>query len=225
MTTERKQFKAFAGEGLKQLDDKGRGVAVIATLNTIDKDMDVTQPGAFGKDQVVPMLPAHNWEHVPIGKGHIFESGDEVLYDFQMNLKIGLAKAWHEALKFDIENPPAKQEWSYGYSVLDSGRGEHEGHRVRFLKLLRVHEASPVIVGAGLNTRTLAMKQDIGDCVRKFVDAGHSQEEAVAICMADPMAQLAEADPEAGKVAELSRKASQAYWSSIAKVLDSRRER
>jgi hypothetical protein len=144
---------------IKKLDDQGRGVAVIATLNTIDKDMDVTRPGAFGNDQVAPMVPAHNWEHVPIGKGRIFESGNEVLYDFQMNMKIDQARAWYEALKFDMENPPPKQEWSYGYSARRVP-GQHDGREVEFLNAIRVHEVSPVIVGAGTNTRTLAVKQD-----------------------------------------------------------------
>jgi len=150
---ERKSINAT----IKKLDNKGRGVAVIATLNTIDKDMDVTRPGAFGNDQVVPMVPAHNWEHVPIGKGRIFESGNDVLFDFQMNMKIDQARAWYEALKFDMENPPPKQEWSYGYRA-QRERGEHDGQSVHFLKSIRVHEVSPVLLGAGTNTRTLSVK-------------------------------------------------------------------
>jgi hypothetical protein len=211
-------LKSFVGEGLKRLDDKGRGVAVISTLNVIDKDGDVTRPGAFGNDQVAPIVPAHNWEHVPIGKGQIFESGNEVLFDFQMNMKVGLARAWYEAMKFDMENPPAKQEWSYGYSAKRKP-GEHEGEDAYFLDAIKVHEVSPVLLGAGVNTRTLAMKQDIGECVRKFVAAGHSQEEAVAICLADPNAHLTaarrSADPEEEKIAALTSKAVRDYWASI----------
>jgi hypothetical protein len=152
--------KAMDCEGLKQLDDKGQGVAVIATLNVIDKDQDVTQPGAFGNGQTVQMVPAHNWQHVPIGKGRIFEEGNEALFAFQLNMKLGHGRAWFEAAKFDLDNPPAKMQWSYGFSLLDSGFGEHEGQQVRFLKSLRVHEVSPVILGAGVNTRTLALKSD-----------------------------------------------------------------
>lgn len=149
--------KTWEGE-CKQLDDKGAGVAVIATLGVVDKDGDVTTAGAFGVGQTVPLVPAHNWQHVPLGKGKIREEGNEALIDFQLNMKLGIARAWHEALKFDLETPPAKQEWSYGFSILDSGFGEHEGQRVRFLKGMRVHEVSPVLLGAGVNTRTLALK-------------------------------------------------------------------
>lgn len=151
----------IGGGQCKQLNDKGEGIAVISTMNVVDKDGDVVQSGAFGNGQTVPMVPAHNWQHVPIGKGRIREEGNEALFPFKLNMKLGIARAWHEALKFDLETPPARQEWSYSFSLLDSGFGEHEGQRVRFLKSLRVLEVSPVLVGAGVNTRTLALKSQM----------------------------------------------------------------
>jgi len=142
---------------VKKLSDKGQGVAVIATLNVIDKDNDVTLPGAFG-EQVVPMVPAHDWHSAPIGKATLHEEGDEVLADFQLNLETSLGRDWYEALKFDLNNPPPKQEFSYGFSVLEFDQGQFEGRPVRFLKSLKVHEISPVLLGAGVATRTLALK-------------------------------------------------------------------
>lgn len=155
---ERKTYSA----DIKQLDDRGHGVAVISTLGVVDKDGDVTLPGAFGVGQTVPIVPGHDWQHVPIGKGRIREEGSEALVDFQLNMKLGIARAWHEHLKFDLETPPAKQEWSYGFSIPPGGaelRELGDGRRGRVLKRLQVHEVSPVLVGAGVNTRTLGVKQ------------------------------------------------------------------
>lgn len=142
---------------LKSLDAKGTGVAVIATLNAVDKDFDVTLPGAFG-EQIVPILPAHDWQKAPLGKAKIHESATEVLADLQLNLKTTLGKDWYEALKFDLENPPAKTAWSYGYSAVEAEQGEFKGQRVRFLKKVQAYEVSSVVLGAGINTRTVAMK-------------------------------------------------------------------
>jgi len=142
---------------VKALSEKGHGVAVVATLNVVDKDNDVTLPGAFG-EQVVPMVPAHDWSSAPIGKATIHEEGQEVLANFQMNLDTSLGRDWYSALKFDLANPPVKQQFSYGFSVLEFDQGQFEGRSVRFLKKLQVHEISPVLLGAGENTRTLALK-------------------------------------------------------------------
>ena len=148
-------YKSFQ---VKQLEGDGTGSAVFATLNVVDMDGDVTLPGAFGKQTVV-IVPTHNWSSVPLGKGTTREAGDEAIVDFKLNLDSPTAKEWHSALRFDLEQGQPLQEWSYGFDIREKSRGEFEGEQVRFLKSLRVHEASPVLVGAGVNTRTLALKE------------------------------------------------------------------
>lgn len=152
------EFKTNTGE-LKELSEKGDGVAIIATLNVIDADMDVTLPGAFG-EQVVQMIPAHDWKKTPIGKATISEAGDEVIAKFKLNLKNSLGKDWYESLKFDVDNPPSKQQFSYGFSIPKEGSedGKFEEQDVRFLKRLKVHEISPVLVGSGIGTGTSILK-------------------------------------------------------------------
>lgn len=142
---------------LKQLDEAGTGVAVFASLGVIDRDGDVTLPGAFG-EQRVKLLPAHDWSHVPIGDARIYERADEAVAEFRLNLEIEAAREWHAALKFDLRDEQPIQQWSYGFDVLKDSRGEHDGKRVRRLEKLRVYEVSPVVVGAGVATRTLAVK-------------------------------------------------------------------
>ncbi|MFQ5850899.1 MAG: HK97 family phage prohead protease [Candidatus Binatia bacterium] len=152
------EFKENVGY-TKALNENGEGAAVIATLDVVDKDNDVTRPGAFG-NQVVFKVPVHDWKMVPIGKARIEEVADEAIAHFKLNLKTTLGREWYEHLKFDMENPPAKQQYSYGFSIPDGGSedGEFDGKMVRFLKKLVVHEVSPVLLGAGVGTRTLAIK-------------------------------------------------------------------
>ncbi len=146
--------KAFQ---LKALGDDGTGTAVIATLDVIDLDGDVTLAGAFGSGQVAKFLPAHDWGSVPLGVATIKEVGDDVHADFQLNLDIQAAKDWHEAMKFSLSKG-VRQEFSYGFKIRDSGFGEFEGQQVRFLKDLEVLEISPVVQGAGIGTELLSVK-------------------------------------------------------------------
>jgi hypothetical protein len=157
------------GIQIKDVTDKGIVQAVFSTLNVIDKDGDITLPGFIGKQTVV-MLPAHDWKHVPIGKGETRESGDLVIAELKMNLEIPAAKDWHSALLFDLANAPSLQEYSYGFTILDGGASEggQDASGQKAYRTLRptpegkagciVHEVSPVLVGAGENTRTLAAK-------------------------------------------------------------------
>lgn len=147
------------GFQIKAIDDAGKGTAVIATLNVVDSDGDVTLPGAFGA-QLAKMIPAHDWSHVPLGKAQIREDGNNVLADFEMNLEIEDAMDWYRALKFDMEKGKPLMEWSYGFTIIKESFGEHNGQDVRFLEGLKVHEISPVVAGAGVDTRTVDIKSD-----------------------------------------------------------------
>jgi len=152
------ETKQKYGGKIKSLDESGRGSVVFSTTGVVDKDNDVTLSGAFGS-QFCAMVPAHQWTEAPIGKGKIYEDGNEAIFDFQMNLETTSGRDWHASLKWDYEHPPALQQYSYGFNVKEYSFGEFEGQRVRFLKKLEVFEVSPVLVGAGVNTRTLDLKR------------------------------------------------------------------
>jgi len=151
--------------GFKDALDSGVVLAVFSRLNVVDKDGDKTLPGFLGK-QTVAMLPAHDWRHVCIGKGKTHESGNEGVAELKMNLEIPSAKDWHSAIKFDLANPPAIQEWSYGFTINPGGSANGDGKEyMRVLQPIseggpgcRIHEVSPVLVGAGMDTMTLAAK-------------------------------------------------------------------
>lgn len=156
--------KVFQTTFSKAADD-GTVEAIIATLNVKDKDGDVTLPGFFGTQEIV-MLPAHDWQHIPLGKGILSEDGNRAIARFTMNLEIESAREWHSALKFDLAKGKPLQQWSYGFDILDGASkvGEFEGNTVRFLGPVnnapgsKVFEASPVLVGAGEGTQTLSVK-------------------------------------------------------------------
>ncbi len=144
----------------KAVGDDGTALIVFATLSVVDKDEDVIMPGAFG-EQLAAILPAHNRSKAPLGKARIFEDANEALAEKRFNLDIENARDWHSAIKFDMADGEPIQEYSFGFTILESSRGEFEGRQVRFLSKLKVHEVSPVLVGAGVNTRTLAVKSGL----------------------------------------------------------------
>ena len=145
---------------------EGKATVVIATMGVKDRDGDVILPGAFG-EQIVPVVGAHEWRSVPIGKARVFESGSEAIAEITFNTETTLGKDWYEAIKFDWANPPARQQYSWGFSVSPQHmkHGPHNGEHVRFLKAtdegepLPIHEVSPVLVGAGANTRSVSVKE------------------------------------------------------------------
>ena len=166
--TKKREYKTVTLLGVKNLKqdgDTGSGTAIFAQFDVRDHDWDVTRPGAFGI-QPVKLLGSHNWTPPPIGKGATREDSKYALVDFHMNLRTTLGKDWYEALKFDMdpEIGPALQEWSYGYFVEESEYGDHDGDRVRFLKKIKVFEVSPVVLGAGIGTRTITVKARKGWC-------------------------------------------------------------
>lgn len=146
---------------IKEMDEKGVGLALLADMNDVDKDDDAYTKGAFSwkaDGQWAPILPAHNWKEMPFGKARVFEQDGEALAEIKLNLDTAAGRDWHAAIKFDLETGQPVQQWSYGYDVLDHAIEMRGGKKVRNLKKLSVLEVSTVIVGAGNGTRTLEMK-------------------------------------------------------------------
>jgi hypothetical protein len=153
--------KSFSGIELKA-DKPGAFTARIATLNVIDKDGDVTLPGAMpdGKTILISAYQHGSWGGaLPVGKGVIREQGDEVLVDGEFNLNTDTGKEHYETLKF----APDLSEWSYGLRVLEVDEESEWSKNPsvwRVFKRLDVFEASPVLRGAGINTGLLAIKSE-----------------------------------------------------------------
>jgi HK97 family phage prohead protease len=138
-------------------DETGEFSAVFATLNVIDKDGDVTVPGAFktGQEVLISAYQHTSWQGaLNVGRGKIREQGNEAIVEgkFYINTSHGL-----DAYRTVKQNGNL-QQWSYGFDTEDAAPGTMDGREVQFLKGLDTHEVSPVLIGAGVNTRTLAVK-------------------------------------------------------------------
>lgn len=142
-----------------EMDEAGKGLALIADLDEVDHDGDGYKAGAFNwKDQWAPLLTAHNMGSMPFGKARIFEHEGKAFAELHLNLDTQAGKDWHSALRFDLKTGKAVQEWSYGYTALEADpvmRGLQKG---RVLKKIDVQEVSTVVRGAGQGTRTIDMK-------------------------------------------------------------------
>lgn len=102
------QRKSFTGIELKK-DKPGFFTARIATLKVVDKDGDLTLPGAFpeGKEILISAYQHGSWTGaLPVGKGVIHELGDEVIVEGEFNLKSSTGKEHYETVKFapDLRN-------------------------------------------------------------------------------------------------------------------------
>lgn len=147
---------------------KGQVAAVFSTFDVIDSDMDVTKSGAFtdGAPVLISAYGHASWDGaLPVGKGVIRSGSKEAVLDGQFFMNTVAGKDTFEAVKElgDLG------QWSYGYDATKYSFGEHDGKQVRFLEELKVHEVSPVLLGAGVGTRTLSAKSHL-----KFADEGEA---------------------------------------------------
>jgi HK97 family phage prohead protease len=139
---------------LKADSEQGEFRAVFATLNVVDHDGDITEPGAFKDGQGVVI---EGWNHdyrLPVGKGVIHADDEKAWVDGQFLLETASGRDHYEAVKAlqDIA------EWSYTFNIEESSADTREGERVRALKKLDVWGVAPVTRGAGIGTHTERIK-------------------------------------------------------------------
>jgi len=150
--------KVFRTPNLKfDIDgEEGSFRAIFATLNVVDADGDLTLPGAFGEQQVIISAYGHaSWGGaLPVGKGRIFEQGEDAIVEGRFFLDTQAGKETYTTVK----NVNELQEWSYALPEIDYEMREQDGQRIRVLKRIRVNEVSPVLMGVGVNTRLLDIK-------------------------------------------------------------------
>jgi hypothetical protein len=143
--------------------------ATLATFNVVDKDGDVTFPGAFpeGKAVVISAYMHTSWMGaLPVGKGVIRQDDKTAWVDGEFFTNTTHGKDTYLTVKALAES--GQGEWSYGYDVLGSSNDvadlePYPGGK-QILKSLDVFEASPVLIGAGVGTATQSIKS-----ARKFV--------------------------------------------------------
>jgi hypothetical protein len=173
-----RKTKALSGLKIENADE-GTFSAVFAKFDVIDHDGDVTVPGAFtdGEEVLVSAYNHESWKgKLPVGKGTIRQTDTEAVVEGKFFLNTTAGRETFETVK----ETGTLQEWSYGYEVVEGESGEKDGQTVDFLQKLKVHEVSPVILGSGIDTRTLALKekeakQFQSDLLRRLRDAGRER--------------------------------------------------
>jgi hypothetical protein len=148
--------KTFSGIEIKSAT-KGEVSAVFATFNVIDKDGDVILPSAIKSGTEVVISAYGHQSHqgaLPVGKGVIRITESEAIVDGQFFLKTTAGRETFEVVK----ELGAIGEWSFSLHNVKSHRGQFDGMDVNFLESIFVKEVSPVLIGAGVNTRTVGVK-------------------------------------------------------------------
>jgi len=141
---------------LKADGDPGEFQAVFATFNVEDLDGDVTLPGAFPEEQEVLVEPWNHDRTLPTGKGQIKSDETEAWVEGKFFLD---TEAGSETYK-TVKNLGPLAQWSYTFNIEDAAWGQHNGHEVYFLRKMDVVGVGPVNRGAGINTRTTAIKNE-----------------------------------------------------------------
>ena len=98
-----------------------------------------------------------------MGMARIRETKTDARADIQFNMAMIRAQEWFSSIRFDFEKGGRNQEYSYGYDPTEHTFERRDGAEVRILSRIKVHEVSPVLLGAGTNTRTLAAKSAQGE--------------------------------------------------------------
>ena len=162
---------------VKAEGDKGEVIAVFSTFNVIDHDGDVTMPDAFEKGAEV-RISAYNhtsWQGaLPVGKGRIDFDSKQAWVDGAFFLNTDHGRNTFETVK----GLGSLGEWSYGFDVVQGKSGDWEGKPAYILEKLKVHETSPVLLGAGIGTHTVSAKS------LDFAKLGDDEcrEQAVKVC-------------------------------------------
>lgn len=141
--------------------EKGTVEAVFSTFNVVDHDGDITMPGAFedGAKAAISDYGHSVWMGgKPVGKGMIRVEQDRAILEGKFFLSTEHGREAFETVKAMGD----MQEWSYGFDIIDHEMPTEDQRKMgarRVLKKLKTYEVSPVFRGAGINTQTLAVKE------------------------------------------------------------------
>jgi len=138
-------------------DETGNFKAIFSRFDVIDKHGDVTERSAFTDGEKVKISAwGHDWGALPVGKGVIHHDEEKAWVDGKFFLDTVVGREHY----LTVKNLGELQQWSYGFQVEESEDGTVDNKKVRILKKMTVFEVSPVFIGAGNDTQTLAIKSE-----------------------------------------------------------------
>ncbi len=149
------ELKRTPAHDLK-LTDEGAITLAFSQLDVIDRDGDITVTGAIPTKDVPMSAYGHtSWDGaLPIGRGTVRESAGWGVFDGSFLMDTDQGRNAHATVRAMAE----LQEYSYGYNPMEVSFGQVDGKPVRYLRALDIFEVSPVLIGAGVGTHTLAIK-------------------------------------------------------------------
>jgi hypothetical protein len=149
MEIEAKAFKAAPP------DEAGLIELTFATLGVVDRDGDIIEASAIPRGATVPIMQwGHNHGALPIGEATLDVDGDRAVARGRLYLATTAGREHYEVLRERGE----AQEWSFGFLVTDAEDTTVDGRSVRVIRSAEILEVSPVLLGAGIGTRTDAIK-------------------------------------------------------------------
>lgn len=152
----------------------GKVSAVFATFNVVDKDGDLILPSAI-KDGTEVVISAYGHQShygaLPVGKGVIHTTATEAVLDGQFFMNTATGMETFEVVK----ELGGLGEWSFSlHNVTRKTVEDDNGMHWVIEDIGLIKECSPVLIGAGVNTRTLVAKglkfSEEGDAVLAAVN-------------------------------------------------------
>lgn len=159
--------KALSGLEWKA-DKVGAFRSVVASYNVIDKDGDVTLPGALDTEKSVLVSPYNHSSvdaaqaDLPVGTATITTVGDKAIADGHFYVNTDLGRKAYEITKALYDD--GLGEWSYAFRIPPGGASTDSKDladwpgAVRMLRKVQPFEVSLVFAGAGIGTQTLSVK-------------------------------------------------------------------
>ena len=203
-------------------EDTGTFEAVFATLNVIDHDDDRILKGAIGAQEVIISAYGHgSWNGaLPVGKGKVSERNNEGIVKGSFFLDTEGGKETY----LTIKNLAELQEWSFALPEMDWQMVEEDGRHIREIKRVKINEVSPVLMGSGIDTRTLAVKskeinKDEQIASKRFVDHIDETVEAVEKVVSRATKIRALRDAEGGEISHSSLRRLKVLRDAMAEAL------
>lgn len=182
------EMKSFGSFEIKD-EERGEVMAVVATLEVVDKDGDVILPGAIPMGGAKVKLSGYGHDVItqdapPVGIGMITEEGGKAVF----NGRFFMSTVRGRESFMTVKELGTDGQWSFGFPTRSiktrkmTDEWKEKGAR-RLISEMQPIEASPVFIGAGEGTMTLHVKSvkaadSLTDRLRAVHDALWERNEA-----------------------------------------------
>jgi hypothetical protein len=137
----------------------GQVTAILAELDKVDHDGDLYTAETFTEGAELAISPYNHstmyGTTIPVGKGVLHVEQSYIWVEAQYFLENETAR---EAFTV-VKQMGASQQWSWGFKAIDAEPIIMGERQVNLIKKAEVFEASPVVRGASIGSRTMTAKE------------------------------------------------------------------